>query len=93
MSGLERTLDQEEEASSSRKKRKTRKKAPYTTPAIRKALMNDGLLFFLPRMTKKQWKALPHNNGIESDEEARKAWSWLHKHGLEDAGRGDEYGS
>ena len=56
--------------------------------------MDQGLLFFMPCMTKDQWKAFPYTKGIESDEEARKAWSWLQKHGLGDAGRqfSEEYG-
>ena len=71
---LDRTLEEDEEASSARKTRKTRKKAPYTTPSIRKALMEHGLLFFLPCMTKKQWKTFLYTKGVESDEDARNAW-------------------
>ena len=52
------------------------------TPAIRRALMDQGLDFFLPCMPKKQWNAFSYTKGIESDDEARKAWSWLHKNNL-----------
>lgn len=56
--------------------------------------MDQGLLFFMPYMSKKQWKAFPYTKGIESDDQARKAWSWLHKNNLEDVARqfSDKYG-